>query len=448
MQRVLSVPVAAAAAGDLSATGAHSGANPAQVPLLMPKAVSRHAVPFVFITVLIDMIGFGIVLPVLPGLIMDITGYTLAQAAAWGGYLLTAYAVLQLLFAPILGALSDRFGRRPVLLLSLFAYSINYLLAGFAGSLAWLFVGRVMTGITGATHATANALVADITPPDQRAQNFGLIGMALGLGFVFGPAIGGFIGELGPRAPFFAASALAFLNCCYGYFMLPETLAPEARRPFEWRRANPLGAVSRIARFPALLGLAVVMLIYNLGHHVYPSLWAYFGVERFNWSSYEVGLSLTMVGLMMAISQGGLIRVVLPRIGAPRTALLAFIAAVFGYIGFAFVETIPMLVALMLLSAVGNLLGPSVQSIMSNQVPQNEQGELQGVLASISSLGAIIGPLFMTQMFARFTDAEGLYMPGAPFLAAALLTAIALLLFVHNCWAELRAGVTVDRSPG
>ncbi|MEM1436513.1 MAG: TCR/Tet family MFS transporter [Pseudomonadota bacterium] len=409
---------------------------------------SRHAVPFVFVTVLIDMIGFGIVLPVLPGLIMEITGESLAQAAAYSGFLLTAYALLQFFFAPVLGSLSDRFGRRPVLLCSLFMYAVNYCLAGLAGSLLWLFAGRIMTGIAGATHATANALVADITPPEQRAQSFGLLGMAIGLGFIFGPALGGLLGELGPRAPFYAAAALALLNCIYGFFMLPETLPPEQRRAFDWRRANPFGALSRIAEFPGLMGLAIVMLFYNLGHHVYPSVWAYFGLERFGWGSSEVGLSLTAVGVMMAISQGGLIRVVVPRIGPARTALLAFFAAFAAYLGFAFVQTIPALAMLIMLSAIGNLLGPSVQSIMSNQVPQNEQGELQGVLASLSSVGAIIGPLLMTQLFARYSDTEGLYLPGAPFLAAACLTLGALLLFAYNCRTEIRTGVTAKPTAG
>ncbi|MEM6708830.1 MAG: MFS transporter [Pseudomonadota bacterium] len=402
----------------------------------------RHAVPFVFVTVLLDMIGFGIVMPVLPDLIIEITGKPLASAAALNGYLLTVYALLQFLFAPLLGSLSDRYGRRPVLLVSLAAYAVNFLLAGLATTLAWLVIGRMLTGVAGATHATAHAVIADVTEPEKRAQNFGLLGMALGLGFIFGPGIGGLIGEFGPRAPFYAAAALALANCVYGYVAVPETLPLEQRRPLEAKRANPFGAVARISRFPALFGLAIVMLIHNLGHHVYPSIWAFFGQERFDWGSREVGLSLTLVGTMMALSQGLLIRLVMPRLGSARTAMLGFFAALLAYSGFAIVETVPVLAALILLSAVGNLLGPSVQSIMSNQVPQNEQGELQGVLASLGSLSAIVGPLLMTQLFAAFTDNTGLYLPGAPFVASALLTALALGLFVRHCWHEIVRGPT------
>ena len=406
----------------------------------MPAAPGKHAITFVFITVLLDMIGFGIIIPVLPSLIMDITGESLSSAAPFNGYLLTAYAALQFLFAPVLGALSDRYGRRPVLLVSLAAYAVNYLIAGFATTLVWLFIGRIMTGITGATHATANALIADITPPEQRAQSFGLLGMAFGIGFVVGPALGGLLGEIGPRAPFFAAAGLAALNVVYGALVLPETLPVEQRRPFELRRANPFGAIARVASFPALLGLIVVMFIYNIGHHVYPSVWAFFTMEQFDWSSSHVGYSLACVGVLMAVVQGGLIRVVVPRIGAARVALLGFVGATVAYAGLAVAGSVMGLGVALFVSALAGFIGPAVQSIMSNQVAQNEQGELQGALASVSSVAAIVGPFALTQLFHQYTDTQGVYFPGAPFAAAAALTSLALLIFVYSSWRMLRAG--------
>ncbi|MGI9328330.1 MAG: TCR/Tet family MFS transporter [Pseudomonadales bacterium] len=407
----------------------------------MTQPASKHAIIFVFITVLLDMIGFGIIMPVLPALLMEITGKPLSSAAAYGGYLLTAYALLQFLFAPILGGLSDRFGRRPVLLVSLAAYAVNYVIAGFATTLLWLFLGRIMTGIAGATHATANALVADVTPPEQRAQNFGLMGMAFGLGFVIGPALGGYLGEISPRLPFFAAAGLAALNLLYGALVLPETLPPSQRRAFNWRRANPFGALARLAQFPALLGLVLVMFIYNIGHHVYPSIWAFFTMERFNWDSGDVGLSLAFVGLMMAMVQGGLIRVIIPKLGPARVALLGFLASSVAFAGTAVATTVPLLGLCIVASALAGLIGPAVQSIMSNQVPQNEQGELQGLLASIGSIAAIVGPLTMTQLFYHYTDTTGVYFAGAPFVAAAALSLLALLVFAVNCRRELLASV-------
>lgn len=383
------------------------------------------------------MIGFGIVMPVLPSLIMEIADVSLSQAAAYSGYLLMAYAGLQFLFAPLLGALSDRYGRRPVLLVSLAAYAVNYLIAGLATTLLWLFIGRIMTGIAGATHATANALIADVTPPERRAQNFGLIGMAFGVGFIVGPALGGLLGEINLRLPFLAAAGLALVNVIYGALLLPETLPPEARRPLNWLRANPLGALLRLGTFPSLLVLVVVMFIYNIGHHVYPSIWPFFTLERFGWSNFEVGLSLACVGLVMAVVQGGVIRLVIPRLGLARTALVGFVGAALAYAGHAFAYSVPQVGFWLLISGFSGLIGPAVQGIMSNRVPQNEQGELQGVIASVGSIAAIIGPFSMTQLFARYTDSVGPYFAGAPFVVASALTVLALLLFMTKCRQEL-----------
>lgn len=394
---------------------------------------SKHSLFFIFTTVLIDMIGFGIIMPVMPVLMMEITGEELSGAADWGGWLMFVYALLQFVFAPILGNLSDRYGRRPVLLLSLFTYAINHLIMGFATALWLLFVGRILTGMSGATYSVANAVIADSSPPEKRAQNFGLLGMALGLGFIFGPVLGGMLGEIGPRAPFFAAAALATLNVIYGYFVLPETLPESERRPFDIARANPIGALLRIRQYPLFLGLALTILLYQIGHHAYPATWSFYTMEKFNWSEAEVGYSLGFVGLLMAIVQGGLIRWVIPRIGSVRAALLGFVAAAVAYFGIATASTGLVLYLWCIPSALAGLVMPAIQGLMSNEVPQNEQGELQGMVASLASVGAIIGPLFMTQLFGYYSAAQSQwYFPGAPFLAAAVLTLLAIGAFLHG----------------
>lgn len=394
---------------------------------------SKHSLVFVFTTVLIDMIGFGIIMPVMPVLMMEITGEALSGAADWVGWLMFVYALLQFVFAPILGNLSDRYGRRPVLLLSLFTYAINYLIMGFATTLWLLFVGRVLTGMSGATYSVANAVIADSSPPEKRAQNFGLLGMALGLGFIFGPVLGGMLGEIGPRAPFFAAAGLATLNVIYGYFVLPETLPEAHRRDFDIKRANPIGALLRIRQYPLFMGLALTILLYQIGHHAYPATWAFYTMEKFSWSEAQVGYSLGFVGLLMAIVQGGLIRWVIPRIGSVRAALLGFVAAAFAYLGIATADTGFALYLWCIPSALAGLVMPAIQGLMSNEVPQNEQGELQGMIASLASIGAIIGPLLMTQLFGHYSGANAAwYFPGAPFVAAGGLTLLAIVAFLRG----------------
>ncbi len=393
----------------------------------------RHALTFVTVTVFIDTVGFGVIMPVLPEFLMELTNQDLSSTSAIAGYLVAFYAGLQFLFAPIIGNLSDRFGRRKVLLVSLAAYSVNYLIAGLATVLWVLFLGRILTGITSATYATANALIADVSPPEERAQNFGLLGMAFGLGFIFGPSIGGVLGEWDIRAPFFAAAGLAALNTLYGFFVLKETLPESQRRPFDWRRANPLGMLLQVRRYPILLGLIIAMFIYNIGHHVYPSNWNFYTIEKFGWSPLDVGLSMGLVGVLMAINQGWLIRVVIPRWGAPKTAFVGFLAASVAYVGIAFAPNSIAVYLWCIVSAFAGLAGPAVAGIMSNQVPQNEQGELQGINASVGSIGAIIGPLLMTQSFTLFTsDNAPIYFPGIAFLLAAGLTVVAVLIFAYN----------------
>ncbi len=393
----------------------------------------KHALTFVTITVFLDTVGFGLIMPVLPQFLMELTGASLSETSTIAGYLVVSYAALQFVFSPVVGNLSDRFGRRPVLLISLFMYGINFLIAGLATALWVLFIGRILTGITSATYATANALIADVSPPDERAQNFGLLGVAFGLGFIFGPSLGGFLGEIDIRLPFFVAAGLAFVNTLYGFFVLRETLPGDQRRPFEWRRANPVGMLLQVRKYPILVGLITVMFIYNVGHHVYPSNWNFYTIEKFDWTPFDVGLSMGLVGICMALVQGGLIRIVIPRWGAPRTAFVGFVAAASAYIGIGFAPNGTAVYLWCFVSALAGLVGPAVTSIMANQVPQNEQGELQGINASVGSIGAILGPLIMTQSFSYFTGADTpFYFPGIAFTIAGALAIISVLIFTLN----------------
>lgn len=392
-----------------------------------------HALTFVTITLFLDTVGFGLIIPIFPTLLVEITGGDMASSSAMSGYLTTVFAVAQLLFSPLLGSLSDRFGRRPVLITSLFFLSINFLILGLADSLWLLFLGRVLTGITAATYATASALIADVSPSSERAQNFGLMGIAFGLGFIFGPALGGVLGSWDVRAPFFAAAGLTLLNTMYGLFFLQETLPKEQRRTFAWKRANPVGAMRQISRYPALSGLIACMFLYAIGHHVFPSNWNFYTIERFAWSPLDVGLSLAFVGVMAVAVQGGLLRWVIPKFGAERVACFGIGATILAYLGVASAASVTTLYIWIAISSLGGLTGPAVQSIMTNQLPQNEQGELQGVIASVNSLAMILGPLAITQSFTYFTSpTTPIYLPSAAFLFAAAITVISLGIFVRQ----------------
>jgi|TARA_B100000767_G_scaffold275391_1_gene312124 DHA1 family tetracycline resistance protein-like MFS transporter len=391
----------------------------------------KHALIFVTITVFLDTVGFGIIVPVLPQYLTEVANASLSEASALSGYLVVSYAITNFLFSPLLGGLSDSLGRRPILVVSLFFYSISYLLAGFATALWVLFLGRLLTGITSATYATANALIADVSPAEERAQNFGLMGLAFGLGFIFGPALGGIIGAWDVRAPFFCAAGLAFINCSYGFFFLKETLSRENRRPFEWRRANPWGAIKQVGRYPLLIGLLGAVFLYNIGHHVYPSNWNFYTIEKFSWTPWDVGLSMAFVGVLSAIVQGGLIRIAIPKLGAVNCVYIGVFSAVIAYIGIGVSTTDAEIYFWIFVSALAGLGGPAITSILSNQVEQNAQGELQGILASIASLATIAGPLILTQTFTYFTsDQAPVYLPGSAFFVAAAITLIALLIFV------------------
>ncbi|MEZ5500060.1 MAG: TCR/Tet family MFS transporter [Steroidobacteraceae bacterium] len=394
-------------------------------------APSRYALAFVFITMLIDTIGLGVTIPVAPKLIQSLTDTDLSTAARYGSWLFFSYALMQFLFAPVIGNLSDRFGRRPVLILSLTMLGIDYVITGLAPTIGWLFIGRILSGMSGAAYSTANAYIADVSPPEKRAARFGLIGAAFGVGFVLGPALGGIIGEhFGPRAPFLVAAGLAFANALFGFFVLRESLPPERRRPFDLRRANPLGSVMQVRRYPLLLPLIVVMVLMRLGHDSNPAVWSYYTMLKFNWSEGQVGLSLAAIGICVSIVYGGFTRIVVPRFGERGAIYMGTLSAAVGFAGYAFATSGWQLYAFMLPFAMMGLVGPSLNAIMSKNVPANEQGELQGTLASVGSLTSVVAPLIMANLFAYFTaPGAPVHFPGAAFLAASLCMLLAAFLF-------------------
>lgn len=397
---------------------------------MAPRKPGKRALAFVLVTVLLDTMGFGVIIPVTPELIMELTGEGLSRAAVYGGWLGFVFAALQFLFAPILGNLSDRFGRRPVLLYAVASLGVDYILMGLAPTIAWLFVGRAISGIAGASFTPAHAYIADVSPPEKRAQSFGLMGAAFGAGFVLGPALGGLLGELGPRAPFFVAAALSLINFVYGYFVLPETLAVEKRRPFEWRRANPVGTLMQIRKYPLVLGLLAALFLWQIAHQVMPSVWSFYTMYKFGWTEAVVGGSLAFVGVVMVLGQSTLPRLVIPRLGERRTAILGLAVGATGYAGYAFASQGWMMFAWLATWLLAALVMPSTQALMSHRIPADGQGELQGAVAGLHSLSSIVAPPLMTQMFRRFT-AEGasIQFPGAPFLLSSGLAIGALVLF-------------------
>ncbi len=391
----------------------------------------RHALIFIVCVVLIDAISFGIILPVMPQLIIGLTGVSLSEASRIGGYLLFTYAIVQFFAAPILGNLGDRFGRRPILLFSLAALSADYLLMALAPTLFWLFVARLIAGVSSSTFAIAYAYITDITPEEQRAQRFGMIGAAFGGGFILGPVIGGFLGEFGERVPFYASAGLALLNVIYGYFVLGESLRKENRRPFQWRRANPVGAMLQIRKYPVVVGLAFAYFLFMIGHQSLPSTWTYYTMEKFTWSQSQIGLSLGFAGVFMILVQAFLIRWAIPAMGAFNAGIVGLIAIIIAFSGYAFAAQGWQMYPWLAIGAISGFVTPAFQSIMTSQIPANAQGELQGALSSVNSITSIIGPLFMTQLFALFTGITApFYFPGVSFFAAALLSALCLLIFV------------------
>lgn len=396
----------------------------------------QPAIGFIFITLLLDVIGFGIVIPVFPSLISELIHGSISEASLYGGWLIFAFAFTQFLFAPILGNLSDQYGRRPVLLASLFMFGVNYLILGVSPTLFWLFLGRVLSGITGASFTTASAYIADVSSEEKRTQNFGMIGVAFGLGFIIGPVIGGVLGQFGPRVPFFAAAALTFANWLYGYFILPESLAKENRRKFSWHRANPIGTFKHLRKYPVVSGLVVSVVLTYIAQHAIQSTWPFFTMETFKWDEAMVGYSLGFVGLLVAIVQGYLIRIINPKLGDRRSVYYGLILTIIGFFLFSFANEGWMLFVILIPFSLGGIAGPALQAIISNQVPANEQGELQGGLTSLMSVTSIIGPPLMTNLFSYSTQRHyGIYFPGSAFLLAAILCIISLYLIrksFHN----------------
>jgi MFS transporter, DHA1 family, tetracycline resistance protein len=402
---------------------------------------ARNPIAFVLLTVLIDTIGFGIILPVLPRLVMEITSTDVAGATRIGGYLLIVFAMLQFLFGPAMGNLSDAFGRRPVLLLSLLAFGANYAMMGFAPSLGWLFVGRALTGMAGAVYAPANAYVADVTPRDKRAQSFGMISAAFGLGFVLGPAIGGLVGEAGPRAPFFVAGGLAALNFVYGLFVLPESLPKEHRRPFSIARANPVGTLRAFRGERRVLRFALAAFFWQLAFQVYPSTWAYFAIAKFQLTPGAIGATLALSGLSMAVAQTLVTGRLVKRLGELGTAIIGVVTGMSAFLAYAFMTERWMLWPVLLAGGLQGAAMPAMNAIMSKELGPERQGELQGGMASVMGISAVIGPLALSQTLARFSSPDApIHFPGAAFALAALLAVVSLGLLL----AERRGSPSVS----
>lgn len=394
----------------------------------------RRIVWFLFAVVLIDMIGFGIVMPVLPLLIMDLGDMPVDAAAVWAGWLAAGYAAMQFVFAPIIGNLSDRFGRRPVLLACLAAFGLDYLLQGLAPTLGWLVAGRIVAGITGASYSAAYAYLADVTEPDKRAASFGLMGMAFGFGFIIGPALGGLLGEITPRLPFFAAAGLALVNVVFGYFVLAESLPADRRRPFEWIRANAFVALHALSRQNAtVLWFVAAIGVWMLAHIVYPSIWSYFAIEAYGWSPGQIGLSLAAVGVGSALVQGVLLGKLVPRIGEVGAVLLGLAGVLVATAMFAFARSEPLIYAAILVNALQGLIYPSLNALNSKAVDASSQGELQGATQAVGSIAQIVGPPMYAAIFAQFAGPSAIArFPAMPLVFSATIATLAVALFLNG----------------
>lgn len=397
----------------------------------MQKKITSNATRFILIAVLIDAIGLGIIIPVLPELLTDLTGQPINEAALHGGWLTFTYAIMQFIFMPIIGALSDAYGRRKVLLLSLFCLGIDYLVMAAAPTIAILYIGRLISGATASTYSTANAYIADVTEPEKRAQKFGMIGAAFGIGFVLGPAIGGILGHFGPRVPFFAAAGISLANAAFGYFKLPESLDHEHRRPFLWARANPIGVFKKLSHFPQLAAFLVVMFLFSFAHFVYPSTFSFFTAEKFKFTSAQIGIALAVFGIAMAIVQGGIIRIAIPKLGLINSAVIGILMNIIGYLGIGLAPHVWVMYLFFMPAALSGLANPAIMNLMSTQVDKKSQGELQGTVGSLSGIAMLVSPVLMTHIFHRFAQENGqIYLPGAPFLLAAFCVALGLIIFL------------------
>jgi DHA1 family tetracycline resistance protein-like MFS transporter len=393
----------------------------------------KRPIIFIFITILIDCIGLGVIIPTLPALIKELSGENTSMAATYGGIMNFSYAFMAFLFSPILGGLSDKYGRRPILLISLFGLGVDYLFLALAPGIYWLILGRLIAGICGASFTTATAYIADISVAENRAKNFGMIGAAFGLGFIIGPLLGSVFGNLGNRVPFVAAAVLSFINFLFGYFILPESLDSAHRRKFDWKRANPMGSLKHLFTHRQVSALILVFFMMNLAGQVMPSVWTFFCVEKFGWQQGMIGLSLAFVGVLVSVVQGGLIGKITKWLGVKQSILVGLTFYTLGFVLFAVVNQSWMLFAVMVPYCLGGLAMPNIQSVLSGRAEANAQGELQGALTSLVSVTAIIGPLLMTGSFTYFTkNPSHFYFPGFPFLIGGVLAGFSLILGYSN----------------
>ena len=389
----------------------------------------KAAIGFIFVTLLIDVIGWGIIIPVMPTLISTMEHVEVGDASSLNGWMLFAFSLTQFLFAPLVGNLSDKYGRRPILLVSLFGFGLDYILMSWAPSIEWLFLGRVIAGITGASFTTASAYIADISDDKNRAQNFGMIGAAFGMGFILGPIIGGLLGSFGPRVPFIAAAALCFLNWLYGYFILPESLSKDHRRELDWKRANPIGSLMHLKKYPDVSYLLVAMVLVYLAAHAVQSNWSFYTIERFGWGEGMIGVSLGVVGLLVGIVQGGLTRVINPKLGNARSIYIGLSLYAIGMLLFGLATSGWMMLVFLVPYCLGGIAGPALQATITSEVDVREQGELQGALTSLMSATSIIGPPMMTNLFAWSIRPDSpIYLPGAPFFLGSLLLVISAVI--------------------
>ena len=392
------------------------------------SAKRQAAVWFILITVLIDSISIGIIIPVFPKLIMGMEHCDESRAAVIGGWMMFWFAVMQFFMSPVLGSLSDKYGRRPILLLSLFGFGLDFLLLAFAPDLTWLFIGRIIAGIMGASYTTATAYIADISDESNRSKYYGMLGAAFGLGFILGPGLGGLLAGWGVRVPFIACAILSMLNFLYGYFILPESLKAENRRIFEWKRANPIGALMHLRKYTTIIGLLVCFFLLYLAAQAVMTNWQYYSMLKFQWDETKIGISITAVGVLVAFVQGFLVRIVNPKIGNQNAVLIGLALYTIGLLAFGLAPTGFYMMMAIIPYCLGGINGPAMQSIMTSSVPANSQGELQGTITSVQSITSIIGPLMMAGIFNHFTTKSAYYFPGAAFVTGAILVFIALII--------------------
>lgn len=388
----------------------------------MKTSQKKAAIGFIFITMLIDITGWGIIIPVVPDLIKELIHADIGEAAKYGGWLGFAYAFTQFIFSPVVGNLSDKYGRRPIILISLFGFTIDYIFLALSPNIYWLFIGRIIAGVTGASITTASAYIADISTNEDRAKNFGLIGAAFGVGFIIGPVIGGLLGHYGSRVPFYAAAVLCLINFLYGYFILPESLDQDHRRPFDWKRANPIGSLKFLGKHPEISTMVISLILIYIAGHAVQSNWNYFTMYLFNWDVKMVGISLGIIGFLVGLVQGLLIRWINPKIGNERSIYYGLLLYAIGMLLFAFATESWMMFVFLIPYCLGGICGPALQSVITQNIPSNQQGELQGALTSLISATSIVGPPLMTNLFYYFTHKSApFHFPGAPFFLGFIL---------------------------